>query len=187
GWALVAHGLDQTATGLQTAFTGQHKFTVSEMLLQKTGMPTNTASLVNNGISMLGTMGGGAMLQGGRTAVRLSSADLAYWSENSMDLVRKVGASGENAVGISGNKVRIPSLTSTAQYRIPDQLTSSVLVEVKNVNKLALTNQIKDFLLYSQQTTRQLIIYARPDTTFTKPVQQLIDQGLIVIKPIPLK
>ena len=76
-------------------------------------------------------------------------------------------------------------MTRTAKYRIPDQLTSTTLTEVKNVQQLALTNQIKDFIQYSQATGREFIIYTRANTTFTKPLQDAIDQGLIIIKEIP--
>ena len=53
---------------------------------------------------------------------------------------RALGIAGEQAVGV-GAKTRIPSLTGTAKYRIPDQLTSTTLGEVKNVSHLSLTRQ----------------------------------------------
>jgi hypothetical protein len=57
---------------------------------------------------------------------------------------RALGIAGEQAVGV-GSKTRIPSLTGTAKYRIPDQLTSTTLGEVKNVSHLSLTRQLTDF------------------------------------------
>ncbi|MDR3624507.1 MAG: RHS repeat-associated core domain-containing protein [Chlamydiales bacterium] len=66
GCAIIAHGLDQTVAGLQTAFSGRHHSTLSELALRQTGVSANTASLVNNGVSLLTTMGGSAMLQGTR-------------------------------------------------------------------------------------------------------------------------
>ena len=100
-------------------------------------------------------------------------------------LARTLGVEGEDAVGIVGAKTRIPSLTGTATYRIPDRLTALTLEEVKNVQRLGLTNQIKDFNLFSKQTGRQFIIYTRSNTEFTAPMQNLINQGQVVMKNIP--
>jgi hypothetical protein len=55
--------------------------------------------------------------------------------------VRAAGSSGEQEAGIIKNTDRIPSLSGTAAYRIPDELNSSVLGEVKNVSGLSYTNQ----------------------------------------------
>ena len=54
----------------------------------------------------------------------------------------RLGLVGEEAVGTIGQKLRIPSLTGTAKYRIPDGLTSNMLTEVKNVKHLSLIKQI---------------------------------------------
>ncbi len=100
-------------------------------------------------------------------------------------LARTLGTAGETAVGTTGSKVRIPSLTGTANYRIPDQMTDFVLKEVKNVKSQGLTCQIKDFLLYSQQTGRSFELYTRPTTKITKPLQNEINNGNITKKTIP--
>jgi hypothetical protein len=99
---------------------------------------------------------------------------------------RALGIAGEEAVGV-GAKTRIPSLTGTAKYRIPDQLTSTTLGEVKNVSHLSLTRQLTDFHLFSQQTGRQFILYTRPNTNFSRPLQNLINNGSIITKPIPFR
>lgn len=99
---------------------------------------------------------------------------------------RALAIAGEEAVGV-GSKVMIPSLTGTAKYRIPDQLTSTTLGEVKSVSHLCLTRQVTDFHMFSQQTGRQFILYTRPNTTFSGPLQNLINNGSIITKPIPIK
>ena len=66
---------------------------------------------------------------------------------------RSLGVAGERAVGV-GSKTRIPSLSGTAKYRIPDGLTSTTLIEVKNVGNQSYTRQLRDFYMYSQQTGR---------------------------------
>lgn len=99
---------------------------------------------------------------------------------------RALGIAGEQAVGV-GSKVRIESLTGTASYRIPDILTKTTLGEVKNVSHLSLTRQLTDFHLYSQQNGLQFILHTRPTTTFSGPLQNLINKGSIIVKPIPFK
>lgn len=107
-------------------------------------------------------------------------------SKGGLSNARALGIAGEEAVGV-GAKTRIPSLTGTAKYRIPDQLTSTTLGEVKNVRYQSLTRQLIDFHLYSQQTGRQFFLYTRPNTTFSGPLQNLINKGSIITKPIPFK
>ncbi len=47
GELVMAHGLDHFFTGMQTAFSGKHRATLSEQLLQTTGMSSDWASLTN--------------------------------------------------------------------------------------------------------------------------------------------
>jgi RHS repeat-associated protein len=97
---------------------------------------------------------------------------------------RSLGIAGEKAVGV-GSKVRIESITGTAKYRIPDILTPTTIGEVKNVANLSMTRQLTDFYLYSKNTSRQFILYTRPNTTFSGTLQNLINNGDIIVKPIP--
>ncbi len=105
--------------------------------------------------------------------------------KSSTKMARTLGKEGEKAVGTLGAKTRIPSLTGTAKYRIPDKLTSTTLTEVKNVKSLSLTRQLKDFNIYSMQNGLQFQLYTRPTTTFSAPLKSLIDQGSIIVKTIP--
>jgi hypothetical protein len=89
------------------------------------------------------------ILAGGLAGFAKSGLSQAAARQTGTSLARTLGIAGEEAVGISAAKVRIPSLTGTAKYRIPDKLTPASLEEVKNVKTLSLTNQIKDFHLYS--------------------------------------
>lgn len=63
GFAIAAHGLDHFFTGLQTAFSGNTRNTVTNQILQKTGMPPETASLVDGGLSIAGSVGGLAAIR----------------------------------------------------------------------------------------------------------------------------
>ncbi|CAD0002417.1 DUF6443 domain-containing protein [Flavobacterium salmonis] len=117
----------------------------------------------------------------------LSKVATSLFSRGGMAEARALGIAGEEAVGITGSKTRIPSLTETANYRIPDRLTSTTLEEVKNVGHQSFTSQLKDFYKYSQETEREFILYTRTKTTFSQPLQNLLNDGSITHKIIPGK
>jgi Restriction endonuclease fold toxin 7 len=92
--------------------------------------------------------------------------------------VRAAGSAGEQEAGIIKNTDRIPSLSGTVAYRIPDELGSSVLGEVKNVSSLSYTNQLRDFVAYAQQQL-QFNLYVRGSTALSGPLQAAADSGEI--------
>lgn len=98
-----------------------------------------------------------------------------------------VGKLGELLSLIVKNTSRIPSITNTAKYRIPDQLLRDlrVLTEVKNVKNLSLSRQLVDFLVYSQKYNFRFEIFTRSNTKISKPLQELIDKGLIIHRTLP--
>jgi len=106
-----------------------------------------------------------------------------------MEIVRETGRMGENLAGIVKNTKHIESLTHTAKYRIPDQLLQSkyLISEVKNVKKISLTNQIKDYVAYAKSHQFTFEIWVRKTANISKPFQQLIDNGDIVLKFLELK
>ncbi len=63
GGPIMVHGMDHFFTGLQTAFSGTPRDNVTTQLLQKTGMPAQTAGLVDSGLSIAGSMGGLAAIR----------------------------------------------------------------------------------------------------------------------------
>ncbi len=100
--------------------------------------------------------------------------------------VRAAGSEGEQAAGIIKNTDRIPSLSGTASYRIPDELNSSVLGEVKNVSSLSYTNQLRDFEAYAQQQGLTFNLYVRGSTSLSGPLQDAVDAGDInLIRNLP--
>jgi RHS repeat-associated protein len=94
----------------------------------------------------------------------------------------QIGRAGEEAVGTLGPKTRI---LVNGRIRIPDALTRTTLTEVKNVKSLSFTRQLRDFSTFSQQTGRQFMLYTRSNTVLSAPLQQAIDNGLIIQKIIP--
>lgn len=100
--------------------------------------------------------------------------------------VRTAGVAGEQAAGIIKNTQRIPSLSGTASYRIPDELTSTALGEVKNVANLSYTNQLRDFAAYAQQEGLGFNLYVRGSTTLSGPLQDAVSAGQInLIRNLP--
>ena len=63
GWPVLVHGLDQFVAGISTVITGRHSVTLTEQLLQTTGMPSEWASFTNDVLSIGGTMGGSAIIR----------------------------------------------------------------------------------------------------------------------------
>jgi RHS repeat-associated protein len=79
--------------------------------------------------------------------------------------VRAAGAAGEAAAGIAKNTKRISSATGTAAYRVPDGLGNGVLSEVKNVGRLSLTDQLRDFAAYAKDQGLRFDLYVRDVNT----------------------
>ena len=97
-----------------------------------------------------------------------------------MAVVREMGQAGEKMAGIVKNTKRIPSATQTAKYRVPDELNSSALGEVKNVQHLNYTNQLRDFADYARQQGLTFTIYTRPSTTLSSTLKAEINAGRII-------
>lgn len=122
-----------------------------------------------------------AYLQGAGTAC------VAFCDKAGQTLQRTpqaLGKIGEIASGLEKNTERIPSVSNTAKYRIPDGLNhaSKTISEVKNVGYQSLTNQLRDSLSYAQSRGYRFDLYIRPDTKLSGPLQQVINSGQIIIK-----
>ena len=102
-----------------------------------------------------------------------------------MQDVATKGKNGELLSGLVKNTTRIPSLTGTAAYRIPDGLDMSikVLSEVKNyTGKLSYTSQPKDFVMWSQANGFEMHLYT--NAILTGPLQKIVDSGIIKLFPL---
>jgi hypothetical protein len=92
--------------------------------------------------------------------------------DTSLDTARTLGNEGEQAAGIIKNTTRIPSLTNSAKYRIPDQLIpkENLISEVKNVGYQSLTSQLQDYSLYAQQKGYDFDLIIRETTKLSGPL-----------------
>ena len=97
----------------------------------------------------------------------------------------EAGRAAEEAVGIPANvpkpSIRIPG---SGKRRFPDRLTEKTLEEVKNVQYLALTQQIRDYLAYAKANQLTFILHVHPETEYSGPLQQLVDSGQIIDRDI---
>ena len=62
GWSVMAHGLDQFFTGMSAVFTGRLEDSVTSQLLQEAGLSPYAAGLIDNSLSIAGSMGGVAAI-----------------------------------------------------------------------------------------------------------------------------
>ncbi|GEL96433.1 putative toxin [Cellulomonas composti] len=99
--------------------------------------------------------------------------------------VRAAGTTGESLAGIVKNTTRIPSASGKAAYRIPDELNSSVLGEVKNVGSLGYSSQIRDFHTYAVTNDLEFVLYVRPSTVFRGQLAQLEKYGGVTRVDVP--
>jgi RHS repeat-associated protein len=68
GLPIMMHGMDHYYAGMDTVISGRFRETMTSQLLQKTGMSPQTAGKVDNGFSMVGTMGGMGAIRAGQVA-----------------------------------------------------------------------------------------------------------------------
>jgi Restriction endonuclease fold toxin 7 len=98
----------------------------------------------------------------------------------------ELGRVGEEAVGIPAHapKPGIKVLESGIT-RYPDRLTRRTIEEVKNVQYLALTRQLRDYLTHAENNDLNFILRVRPETKYSGPLRSLIDADRIKFKYIP--
>ena len=87
----------------------------------------------------------------------------------------EVGRAGEDLAGIDQSAKR--PIEINGRTRIPDVLTETTLTEVKNVNYISNTLQLRDYANYAITTERNLELFVRLTTRIAKTV---IDAGWII-------
>ncbi len=97
----------------------------------------------------------------------------------------EAGRAGEDAVGIPANapKPRI-WIPGSGRTRYPDRLTQETIEEVKNARYLALTQQIRDYLVHAEDNGLTFILHVRPGVEYSRPLKKLIDARRIIDRPI---
>ena len=105
----------------------------------------------------------------------VSDVELLVHNKCSNDL----GKAGEEAAGITKNTQKI---NMNNRNRIPDGFDMNAhLQEVKNVNSLSYTLQLRDYFEYASKNHLKAELYIRQTTIVSKPLQHAIkDMGVIV-------
>lgn len=134
-----------------------------------------------------GLFGGGKLRSLGlaaRNAVRRGGA--ANTAKGGAGPVR-LGQAGEGAAAITKNTERIPSALSSGRYRVPDVSNRSarILGEVKNVDYLPYTRQLRDYAAIAQREGFAFDLYVRRSTTLSEPLQQGVRSGAIQLRSLP--
>ncbi|MCW5765446.1 MAG: hypothetical protein KIT68_05665 [Phycisphaeraceae bacterium] len=111
----------------------------------------------------------------------------AHKAHDCVDAAR-LGREGQAAVPGPQNTQRIESVSQTADYRVPDRLDrqTKIIGEIKNVEHQAFTSQLRDYSEWARRNGYTFELWLRKDTRVTKPLQDVIDQGLIVRRTIPV-
>lgn len=87
-----------------------------------------------------------------------------------------IGKIGERLAGINP-KNKVP-IHVNGRTRIPDALTDTKLIEVKNVKYISNTQQLRDFSTFADATGRTKDLYVRPNT---KVASTVFDAGWNIV------
>lgn len=96
----------------------------------------------------------------------------------------RLGKQGENFVS---QQLGLPHNTQTfsinGRDRIPDFIDKSrgIIAESKNVAKQSYTRQLRDYVDMATEMGTKLELYVRQNTKLSKTLQEVIDQGQIII------
>ena len=103
GVAVFAHGADVTVSGARTMVNGAEVDTFTSQKLQAEGMSRTKANLADAGISVIGSLGAGAITRAPTVAGAVTVADeVAQVGRPSVSLAFKPGIGpGHNMVGIN--------------------------------------------------------------------------------------
>jgi RHS repeat-associated protein len=126
---------------------------------------------------------GGSGTGGGASSGRGSVID-QFFRRLRTSTARDLGRWAEEGIQGAGNRQPIPSYSGTAAFRRPDILDADarVLGEIKNTNYQALTQQIRDDVLYAQDAGYRVVLYVRETTRLSAPLQRAIQDGSIELR-----
>jgi hypothetical protein len=97
----------------------------------------------------------------------------------------RAGQAGEAAVRAAYDIGPKTAIDIAGRTRIPDGLLQDALSEVKNVNYLSYTQQLRDYAQYATQNGLRFDLYVRPTTILSGPLQDAISPGAINLLFIP--
>jgi hypothetical protein len=107
-----------------------------------------------------------------------------------MTRVRDVGRAGEDAVRAVHDIGKKATITINGRDRIPDGLNrvAKTMSEVKNVQSLNYTRQIRDYAQYAKDNGLMFRLFVPQQTArhgLSGPLQSAIERGEIILEIIP--
>ncbi|MBO0846256.1 MAG: hypothetical protein J2P22_12665 [Nocardioides sp.] len=179
----LGEGGAQIVEGAEIANAANRVRRVLEALLELARAVAETVSTILARIGeTLGKITG--FLRGGPEIAEIEEAG----ATDAMAAVRTMSAQGERDAQIVKNTTRIDAPSGKAAYRIPDELNSVQLGEVKNVARQGWSSQLSDFYDYatSQAPPLKMVLYVRQDTTIVGRLAQLVADGEIdIVRKLP--
>lgn len=112
-------------------------------------------------------------------------APVGRWLFGDVATAARLGQEGEAAVRAAANIGEKVPIQVAGRTRIPDGLTNSVLTEVKNVQSLSYTQQLRDFASYARQNGLRFDLWVRPTTELSGPLADEVSSGAINLRFIP--
>ncbi|MDN2708807.1 putative toxin [Janthinobacterium sp. SUN118] len=106
------------------------------------------------------------------TKVVKSAGKIGREGEAAVRAHYKIGASPKKLIDMNGRKRR------------PDGLNNVELSEVKNTSRQAWTQQLRDYSAYAKENNLNFVLYVRPSTKLTPPLEKALREGHVEIKYI---
>ncbi|MDZ7578228.1 MAG: putative toxin, partial [Candidatus Nanopelagicales bacterium] len=101
---------------------------------------------------------------------------------------RGLGKAGEDAVREAYDIGPKRAIKVWGRKRIPDGINKAAVSEVKNVQNLSYTRQLRDYADYASQNGLRFDLYVRggeSPTTLSRPLEAAVQSGEISLRPIP--
>lgn len=172
----VSHGAATSVSASSQTATGQASVSTPATTTPVTARTPATTSTSTTSASTI--------VRSPTSATARSTAVTAAVSRGGAAPVR-VGQQGEAAVRARYDIGDKSAIRVNGRTRIPDGIKGEVVSEVKNVKKLSLTRQIKDFMDYSRERDFRFDLYIRRDTKVSGPLDDARKAGQLDVKYIP--
>lgn len=196
GAVVFVHGADVASTGLRQIISGEDESSLTSQAIQAAGVSKPTADLIDNGISVAGSLGTAALANAAETAPTVTTTVTRGGSQTGAALARS-GVPAEQTVatriGIPRNigpgRVTVPG-TGPGGYRVPDFNPAATIaargtvVEVKSVQELTATPQLRDLVAYAKSQGVPLEIFTNATLPATGELANWIKAGQVIISPL---
>ncbi len=193
GAVVFVHGADVAATGLRQLISGEDESSLTSQALQAAGVSKPVAEAVDTTISVVGSAGTSVLANAPRAAETITAS---AGSRTGAALARSGVAAEEEVatrIGVPRNvgatQVEVPG-TGPGGYRVPDFnpdrtiLARGSVVEVKNVQELSATPQLRDLVTYAQGRGVPLEIFTNAKLPATGELANWIKAGQVIISPL---